>query len=97
MLQCPYYKGDLHRATVRLDTTTEATLKRLARRRGQTKSDVIRDAISRLAEEESAATAFDRLQPFAGIADSGGQQLSRETGRRLRELLEARRRASRSG
>lgn len=84
-------------ATVRLDTATEATLKRLARQRGQTQSDVIRDAIARLAEEKVATTAWDRLVSFAGIADSGGRQLSRETGRRLRELLEARRSARRPG
>ncbi len=86
-------------ATVRLDTATEATLKRLAASRGQTKSDVIRDAIAQLAEEASqaGASAFDRLRPFVGVADSGGRQLSRQTGRRLRELLEKRRDAGRSG
>lgn len=85
--------------TVRLDTPTETKLRRLAARRGQTKSDVIRDAISRLAEEEEdleESSAMDRLRPFAGIVDSGGRQLSLETGRRLRELLEERR-ARRSG
>ena len=83
--------------TVRLDTTTEATLKRLAMRRGQTKSDLIRDAISRLAEEEGDLSTFQRLQPFIGVADSGGQQLSEDTGRRFREALEEKRRARRSG
>lgn len=85
--------------TVRLDTPTETKLRRLAARRGQTKSDVIRDAISRLAEEEEdleESSAMDRLRPFAGIVDSGGRQLSLETGRRLRKLLEERR-ARRSG
>jgi hypothetical protein len=32
-------------------------------------------------------SAYQRLQPFIGIADSGGQQLSKDTGKRLRELL----------
>lgn len=78
--------------TVRLDTATEATLKRLARQRGQTKSDVIRDAIARLADDEPGpTTAYDRLQAYAGIVDSGGRQLSTDTGHRLRELLEERR------
>lgn len=85
-------------ATVRLDTTTEATLKRLAAQRGQTKSDVIRDAIVRLASDETEeSSALDKLRAYAGIADSGGRQLSTDTGRRLRELLEERRRARRSG
>ena len=84
-------------ATVRLDTTTEATLKRLAAQRGQTKSEVIRDAIERLADDEPGPiTAYDRLQAYAGIIDSGGRQLSTDTGRRLRELLEERR-ARRTG
>ena len=84
--------------TVRLDTKTEAALKRLSVRRGQTQSDVIRDAIDRLAQEEGEPlSAFQRLQPFIGVADSGGQQLSESTGRRFREMLEERKRARRSG
>lgn len=73
--------------TVRLDTATEALLQRLATSRGLTKSDVIRDAIAKLAEEEEGLSAYHWLQPFVGIVDSGGQQLSRNTGQRLRTLL----------
>jgi Arc/MetJ-type ribon-helix-helix transcriptional regulator len=85
-------------ATVRLDTPTEAALARLAARRGQTKSEVIRDAISRLAEEEGEqATAYQRLEPFVGLVDSGGRQLSTGTGAKVRAILEERRRARRPG
>jgi len=85
-------------ATVRLDVKTETALKRLTLRRGQTKSEVIRDAITRLAEEEGEqVSASERLQSFIGVVDSGGRQLSERTGRKLRELLEEKRRASRSG
>lgn len=80
---------------VRLDTATEARLKQLTLRRGQTKSEVIRDAITRLAEEEEGTSAYDRLRPFVGVADSGGLQLSTDTGRRFRKLLEEKRRARR--
>lgn len=85
--------------TVRLDPTTRATLERLAERRGQSRSEVIRDAISRLSgeEREGTSSAFELLQPFAGIADSGGRQLSRESGRRFRERLEGKRRAGGPG
>jgi Arc/MetJ-type ribon-helix-helix transcriptional regulator len=84
-------------ATVRLDVTTEATLKRLSALRGQTQSEVIRDAISRLADAESEQlSAYQRLQPFIGVADSGGKQLSENTGKRLRELLEEKRARARS-
>ena len=79
-------------AIVRLDVTTKATLKRLAAQRGQTQSEVIRDAIALLANEEGEQlSAYERLQPFVGIVDSGGKQLSENTGKRLRELLEEKR------
>lgn len=83
--------------TVRLDTELETTLQRLARQRGQSKSDVIRDAIEHLARSQTTdkVSALERLSPFVGIADSGGRQLSRQTGRRFRELLEQKHRARR--
>jgi hypothetical protein len=37
------------------------------------------------------------LQPFLGIPDSGGRQLSTETGKKVREILQEKRRARRSG
>jgi Arc/MetJ-type ribon-helix-helix transcriptional regulator len=83
--------------TVRLDAKSEAALKRLVLRRGQTKSEVIRDAIARLAEEEGEQpSAYQRLQPFIGITAEGDPQLSEDTGKRLRELLEIRQRARHS-
>jgi len=83
--------------TVRLDTRTEAALKRLSAQRGQTKSEVIRDAIVRLAEEEKEhASAYERFRPFIGIVEGGDPQLSQNTGKRFRELLENRERARRS-
>ena len=84
--------------TVRLDVKTETALRRLTSCRGQTKSEVIRDAIARLAGEEGEqVTAAQRLQSFIGLVDSGGQQLSERTGQKLRELLVERQRARRSG
>jgi hypothetical protein len=60
---------------------------------------VLRDAIGRLASDDSeeVLSAYERLRPFVGIADSGGRQLSRESGRRFREILEDKRHARRSG
>jgi hypothetical protein len=72
--------------TVRLDVKTETALQRLTVRRGQTKSEVIRDAIARLAgEEDEQVTAAQRLRSFIGLVDSGGQQLSERTGQKLRK------------
>lgn len=85
-------------ATVRLDIPTEAVLTWLAARRGTTKSEVLRDAIARLAEDETEQpSAYDRLRPFVGIVDSGGKQLSTGSGRRLRQLLGERRHTRRPG
>lgn len=84
--------------TVRLDPRLEATLRRLAEQRGQTKSEVMRDAIERLAATEVSAegSGLERLRPYVGLVDSGGLQLSTETGRRFREqLLERKSRARR--
>jgi Arc/MetJ-type ribon-helix-helix transcriptional regulator len=84
--------------TVRLDPSSEATLRRLALRRGQTKSEVIRDAVARLADEAiGTSTALDRLRPYVGVVDLGGLDLSRATGRKFRQLLLEKRRARRSG
>ena len=78
-------------ATVRLDIKTETALKRLSVRRGQTRSEVIREAITRLAqEEEEPRSAYQRLEAFVGAVDSGGKQLSTETGRHLSELSKER-------
>ena len=84
-------------ATVRLDATAEATLKQLALERGQSKSSVLRDAITRLAEDQKGATsAFERLSPFVGIADSGGRQLSTRTGEKVKDLLREKHHARRA-
>ena len=83
--------------TVRLDVNTEAMLKRLSARRGQTKSEVIRDAIAHLAkEEQDQPSAYERLQPFIGVVEDGDPKLSENTGKRFRELLESRQHARRS-
>jgi hypothetical protein len=85
-------------AIVRLDVPTERVLKRLAARRGQTRSQVIRDAILRLADEDrERPTAYDALLPYLGIVDTGGQQLSTDPGKKFRSILEKPRRARRSG
>lgn len=81
----PWPTRTARRPTVR---KLEATLERLAKQRGQSKSDVVRDALERFASEQEgdATSALDRLRPFMRIADSGGQQLSNRTGQRFREM-----------
>ena len=88
--------------SIRLDPAAERLLRRLAKRRAQTKSEVIRAAIEALARETEGdpagrgrASAFDRVAHVVGVADSGGAGLSEDTGAKLRALLAARARASR--
>jgi hypothetical protein len=91
-------------ASVRLDPQTEGLIRRLAKQRGQTKSEVIRAAIEELArgarEAEAPSggrTAYDRVAHVVGIADSGAAGLSEGTGERFRAILVRRPRGRRSG
>lgn len=51
--------------------------------------------VERLDQDGEQPSAYQRLQPFIGIVDSGGQQLSQGTGRRLREFLKEKRKPGR--
>lgn len=44
-------------------------------------------ATNRFDGENQRLSAYERLQPFIGVADSGGKQLSAQTGKQLRNLL----------
>jgi hypothetical protein len=50
------------------------------------------------AEEESEPrSAYQQLEPFVGLVDSGRRQLSTATGNQLQEILKERQRARRPG
>lgn len=89
--------------SVRLDPKTEGMIRRLAKQRGRTKSELIRAAIEALAREATEAeargslSAYDRVAHVVGIADSGGARLSERTGERFRDILIKRARGRRSG
>jgi Arc/MetJ-type ribon-helix-helix transcriptional regulator len=76
---------------VRVDTKTEARVEQVARRRGQSKSQVVRDALRLFLEHENGAqmhaTAYDKLEHLIGCWDSGGMNLSQNTGEKFAELL----------
>ena len=86
--------------SVRMDSRTESLLGRLARKRGQTKSEVIRDAIGVLAkQEEKGATKkrpYDLVAHLIGCVDSGGANLSQNTGEKFAKLLREKAHARRS-
>lgn len=90
--------------SVRLDPKTEGLIRRLAKQRGRTKSELIRAAIEALARGATDAearggslSAYDRVAHVVGIADSGGAALSERTGERFRAILIKRARGRRSG
>jgi hypothetical protein len=87
--------------TVRTDPETEAMVERLARRRGQSKSQIVREALKLLVEREKGAREggrpYDRVKHLIGCVRSGGAaRLSEDTGRKFRELLLKKVRARRS-
>ncbi len=88
--------------SLRVDTKTKSLLDRLAKERGVTRSDVIRDAIDLLASLESGtrpggATARERLAPYIGCVAGGGRPRSERTGEGYLRILKERARARRPG
>lgn len=85
--------------SVRLDAKTESLIGRLARKRRQTKSEVIRDAIGELARQENGGEKkrpYDLVAHLIGCVDSGGADLSKNTGEKFTKLLRERAHARRS-
>jgi len=81
--------------SVRLDPKTESLVSRLARRRGQTKSEVIREALLALARSAEQAkphkTAYEALG-LIGCVNDGPEDLSVRTGEKVRAILLERKR-----
>ena len=80
--------------TVRLDPETESMIKRLARKTGRTKSQVIRDAIRVLAKTEDGGKAtgdpYGAFSHVIGCASGGPPDLSERTGEKFSRLLRRR-------
>jgi predicted DNA-binding protein len=78
--------------SVRLPRAKQAALARLAKAKGRSKSDLVRDAIDLLIEggpkAQGAGTAYELLAPQIGCGDTGGREtLSEQTGRRFTALV----------
>lgn len=82
--------------TVRVDLKTERMLERLARQRGRTKSEVVRDAISVLAKsvdaQGPAEHPYDKVRDLIGCVHGGPADLSVRTGEAFRRMLAGRHR-----
>jgi predicted transcriptional regulator len=77
--------------SVRLDPETELLLKRLARRSGRSKSEVLRDALHRMAEpsvaENEEASVHSLIADLVGAAGQGRASLARRHKDAYRESL----------
>ena len=77
--------------SVRLDSKTENLVNKLARKKGQTKSEVIREALIALARSEEAEkphrTLYEALGPLIGSVKGGPKDLSERTGEKFRAIL----------
>jgi hypothetical protein len=77
--------------SVRMDPETERLLERLARERGSTKSQVVRDAVrlaaGRRRRRPRAESPYDSFRGVIGSVRGGPPDLSERTGKRFRQLL----------
>ncbi|HWF60576.1 MAG TPA: ribbon-helix-helix protein, CopG family [Nitrospira sp.] len=77
--------------TVRVDVKTERLIQRLTRKRGRSKSEVIRDAIDILAkraqEQEKAERPYEAVRDLIGSVRGGPSNLSERTGDRFQKML----------
>lgn len=80
--------------TVRVDMKTERLLLRLARKRGETKSEIIRNAIGVLAREvhaqETTEHPYEKVRDLIGSVSGGPADLSMRTGEKFRRSLAGR-------
>ena len=76
---------------VRLDSESEATLNRLVRETGQTKSQLVRSALTSYSERDGRKKAtirpYDLMKDGIGIWRSGGLNLSKRTSDTFYEML----------
>lgn len=81
--------------SVRLDPETEALLRQLARSSGRTKSEIIREALHRMAagtaEAAEPASLYHAIDDLVGIADDGPEDLAEHHKTRFHEKLDRRR------
>ena len=86
--------------TVRLSPKTERTLNALAKRRRLSRSDVVREALTRFAAEENGGNAssrpYDAWLDVIGAVSLGVRSPSRTTGEQFAALVRQRARTRRA-
>jgi Arc/MetJ-type ribon-helix-helix transcriptional regulator len=73
-------------SSVQLDPETEMTVERLAQRKAQSRSEIVRQAVELLAAQDRESP-FDRVADLIGCVSGGPSDLSEETGKKFRQLL----------
>jgi len=77
--------------TVRIDTESDALLRRLAVRSGRSKSDILREALMRFSEKQADSNLGKAphalVEDLIGIAQGGADDLARRHKQAFRELL----------
>jgi len=77
--------------SVRLDAKTERLVERLARKRGQTKSEIVREAIGAMAQQmngsDRAKHPYEAVRDLIGCVHDAPPDLSVKTGEKFRYLL----------
>jgi len=81
--------------SVRLDSKSEAIVRRIARKSGRTKSEIIREAIAALADEAVAGpqrslSVFEAMADLIGIARGGPRDLAQRADEAFRVALSRR-------
>jgi hypothetical protein len=94
------YYGVHMALTVRLNPKTERLLNALAKRRRQTKSDVVREAIEAYAAADTKPVTeprpYDQWVDVIGIGRTGGRDPSKTTGEQFTEIVREKARARRA-
>jgi Arc/MetJ-type ribon-helix-helix transcriptional regulator len=86
--------------TVRLSARTERAVNALARRRRQTRSDVVRDALDHYTATNAAAgrgRPYDAWLDVIGVVSAGTRDRGRTTGERFAAIVREKARARRAG
>jgi len=84
--------------TLRIDSQLAATIERLAREEGTTKSGLLREAVAvlehrRRRRKRAEVRPYDLMKKGIGCWISGPSNLSVDTSRKVGEMLQARKRA----
>jgi predicted DNA-binding protein len=78
--------------TFRLDGQTRQRIMKIARRRGVSVSEAIRQAVEAWVERDQVSSSpYEAVVDLIGVVHGGNPRRSTRTGRQLRELLKRRR------